>query len=137
MRSKGFTIIELMIGIAILAVIAGIAVPIYNNYIREARLGAARTNMEGLRIYLEDWRLDNGSYDVDGSGSFDPEALAQLDWQPEGDKNAYIYSVTATTNTYAVLVEWAADTSQWVRCEGRMDTCCDNETSGATKTACP
>ena len=53
-----------MIAIAILTVIAGIAIPAYNGYIREARINAATANIEPLRIALEDFWLDNGTYGV-------------------------------------------------------------------------
>jgi len=66
--SHGFTLVELMIAIAIISVIAAIAIPAYNGYITEARIAAARSNIDSLRLFLEDYRLDNGTY-VGPSGS--------------------------------------------------------------------
>ena len=91
---KGFTLVELMIAIAILVVIVGIAIPAYNGYIREARLGAARANIEPLRLALESHWLDNaeyvaGAWNPDGSKSLE----STLDWKPDGDKNLFTYNV--------------------------------------------
>lgn len=130
---SGFTLIELMITIAVLAVIAAIAVPIYNGYIREAKLGAARSNADTLRLALEDWRLDNGTYEVGGSSDFNPKSTAALGWSPDGDQGAFTYAVVgASTTSYTIEVTHV--TGVWLRCENRMDKCCDGTGS---PTACP
>ncbi len=137
--AQGFSLIELMIAVAILSVLALIAIPAYNGYTREARYGAARANMGSLRISLEDFRLDNATYRVDGADSYDPEAkVAALGWSPDGDGDNYVYTVTATTNSYDVLAEiGSAGSGRWVLCQNRMNDCCDDSTSGASTTACP
>ncbi|MCB1873657.1 MAG: prepilin-type N-terminal cleavage/methylation domain-containing protein [Gammaproteobacteria bacterium] len=104
----GFTLVELMIAVAILTIIAGIAIPAYNGYIREARISAAAANIEPLRIALEDYWLDNGTYNV-GSGSWTPGGNVllpnTLNWQPDpGDKNMFNYSVTSNANSYSISV---------------------------------
>ena len=48
-----------MIAVAILAIVAAIAIPAYNGYIRESRLGAMRMNLDTLRIAVEAYRLDS------------------------------------------------------------------------------
>ncbi len=58
-----------MITVAILSVIVAIAIPAYNGYITEARLSTARSNMDSLRLFLEDHRLDNGTYVGDSGAS--------------------------------------------------------------------
>ena len=130
---KGFTLVELMITVAVLVTIAAIAIPAYNGYVREARYGAARANMGSLRISLEDFRLDNGTYAVT-TVPFDPEAQAALGWEPDGDNNLYTYSiVTAATTTYDVLVRFDGG---WVRCNNRMNICCDDQ-NNASVVGCP
>ena len=117
---------------SILAIISLIAIPAYQGYIREAQLSTARANADSLRVFLEDWRLDNNTYQV-GGATFDPKATAQLGWSPDGDNDLYVYAVVnATTNNYTVNV--TGPSGHWLRCEDRMQTCFDG--IGASS-ACP
>jgi len=134
---SGFTLVELMIAVAILAIVSAIAIPAYNGYTREARLGAARVNADSIRIFLEDFQLDNGTYKAGGNTTF---TTAQLDthfnWKPDGDNGVFSYSVVnVTTNSYDILVEHTAS-GDWVRCENRMNNCCDGKAADSSA-ACP
>jgi len=133
---RGLTLIELMVVVAIITVIAAIAVPAYNGYITEARLGAARMNADSLRVFMEDYFLDNASYIVGGDTTYtEAELDTNFGWTPDGDNDAYSYSVTVTTTSWDITVQHTA--GGWIRCENRMNNCCDSETAGASLAACP
>lgn len=61
-NNNGFTLIELMVTVAILGVLAGIAIPAYNGYIKTAKMSEAHNNLAALRLAEEEFFLENNSY---------------------------------------------------------------------------
>jgi type IV pilus assembly protein PilE len=76
-QQSGFTIIELMIAVAIIAILAAIALPAYNDYTQRAKLTEAFTGMADFRVRMEQFYQDNRRYDgpgLDGCGSASPNS---------------------------------------------------------------
>ena len=61
-RSKGFTLIELMIVVAIIGILASIAVPAYSDYILRGRAAEATSKLADLRVKMEQSFQDNRFY---------------------------------------------------------------------------
>lgn len=61
-RSGGFTLIELMITVAILAILASIALPSYTSYITRGKITEATSTLAEMRVKLEQWYQDNRNY---------------------------------------------------------------------------
>lgn len=65
-RIHGFTLIELMITVAVLGIIAAIAVPAYNNYVTRGKLTEAFGTLSDFRVRMEQFYVDNRNYGVAG-----------------------------------------------------------------------
>lgn len=59
---RGFTLIELMITVAVLAIIAGIAIPAYNGYIKSSRFAEAQNEFAKIKIAQSEFFLENNTY---------------------------------------------------------------------------
>ena len=92
-RQAGYTLIELMVTIAIIGVLAAIAIPAYQGYISSGKEGTARTNARALAGFLETYYYENDSY-VAGEYTETTDTLtAVLDWRPEGDQDKFDYEI--------------------------------------------
>ncbi|MCB1785698.1 MAG: prepilin-type N-terminal cleavage/methylation domain-containing protein [Gammaproteobacteria bacterium] len=58
-RQTGFTLIELMLAVAILAILSAIAIPFYRGYVNEARIGTVIEDIRQIELILTDLYLDN------------------------------------------------------------------------------
>lgn len=120
-----------MIVIAIMVTLTAIAIPLYNGYIREGHYAAMRSNMNGLRTPIEDYRLENPTY----VGATADPGISQI--ITDLNSGAYTFTVSLGTNSYDV--QGVHSPTVWTRCENRMNKCCDADTPSATgpTSACP
>ena len=61
-NQKGFTLIELMIVIAVIGVLAAVALPQYQKYIGKSEAASALATLSGLRTNIEAYTLEQGSF---------------------------------------------------------------------------
>ena len=58
----GFTLIELMIVVAIVAILSAVAVPAYSSYSMRGKIPDATSNLAALRVSMEQFYQDNRNY---------------------------------------------------------------------------
>jgi general secretion pathway protein G len=80
-RQGGFTLVEMLLVLVILATLAAIVVPKFAGRSEQARITAAQTQIANLEIVLDSFEVDNGTYPKGSNG------LRDLVEQPSYAKN--------------------------------------------------
>ena len=95
-RMKGFTLLELMIVIAIISLLAGVAYPSYQNSVRKANRAVGKAALLELAGRQEQYFVNNKSYASDITDL--QVAGAGLDNQGTFSATGTIYTVSIATN---------------------------------------
>ena len=59
---RGFTLIEIMIVVAIVGILASVALPMYNSYLARGKVVEAHSTLTSARIQMEQYYQDNRTY---------------------------------------------------------------------------
>ncbi len=95
----GFTLIELMVAVAIISILAVIAVPNYADYVKRSRIVDATSRLSDFRVRMEQYFLDNRKYSADTGqcGVPDPTPTGAESFKVQCNLNDdRSYTVTAT-----------------------------------------
>jgi type IV pilus assembly protein PilE len=100
---KGFSLIEMLVVIALVAILAGIAYPMYTQHVIKVRRTEGQTALLSLAAHMERYFTENNSYE----GATIPHDIQQ---------NFYRLAIkTATAHTYqlsATAIGWQSNDTQ-------------------------
>ena len=93
--AKGFTLVELMIVVAIVAILATFAVPAYNDYVRQGYRADGKATLLEIQLAQERHRANNTEYaECLGSSCADNASLGWSNDKITGDY--YDFAITAS-----------------------------------------
>jgi type IV pilus assembly protein PilE len=91
----GFTLVEMVIVVAVVALLAAIALPHYGDHVRRSRIGEATSRLADHRVRLEQHFLDHRTYANGGACGVAVPAF-------DAAKEAFELTCVATASTYTV-----------------------------------
>jgi type IV pilus assembly protein PilE len=99
-RSSGFTLIEVMIVVTIIAILSAIGFPAYTDHIRRANRSEATAALLEAQQFMERYYGASNRYSTAADGN--PALPTRLQTIPAGGPTRYTLSVAATVNTYTL-----------------------------------
>lgn len=99
-NKPGFTIVELLIVIVVIAILAAITIVAYNGIQQRARASEASAALSQAKKKLELYKVDNSSYPASGNLSAAGVTDGDVSFQYTSDGSTYCITGTATNVSY-------------------------------------
>jgi type IV pilus assembly protein PilE len=103
----GFTLLELMITVAVIGILAAIAIPAYTDYITRSKIVGATSRMGDIRTQMEKSFMDNRTYPVGAACNAQPSIIA-YNADPSADFQISCPPATATATSYTLQADGVA-----------------------------
>ncbi|MEX3074067.1 pilin [Vibrio alginolyticus] len=105
-KQQGFTLIELMIVVAVIGVLASIAIPQYQKYVAKSEVASALATLTGVKTNVEAFAVENGDFPDGSSTNETTDALGVPSSIPSGT-----ISFTPSTSAAAGTIKFAFNSS--------------------------
>lgn len=91
-QQRGFTLLELMVTFAIIAILATIAIPAYSEYVKQGKVAEATSTLADLRIRTEQYFQDTRTYE---NAPCEPEPGTTKHFDFVCERGPATYTITA------------------------------------------
>lgn len=137
-RQRGFTLIEIMIVVAIVGILSAVALPSYRDYVTRGRIPEATSALSTYQVKMEQWFQDNRKYrdsssacgalnSDDNSGKYftisctaSSDTAYTLTAAGKSAMSGFTYTVNQSGGkaTSAVPSGWTTSNSCWITAKG-------------------
>lgn len=104
MDKKGFTLMELMVTVAIIGILAAIAIPSYTSYMQRGRMAAAYSDIQVISLLEEKAYAQNGQYTT-YAGLVNTFGLKVADVQKYYNLDINLFTNTSTNDRFVIYAE--------------------------------
>ncbi len=105
-RQGGFTLVEMLLVLVILATLAAVVVPKFAGRSKQAKVTAAKSQISNLEIAIDLFEVDMGYYPKAGNDLRDlieePNSSSVQDWQGRTLRRAYLRIHGGTTTSITI-----------------------------------
>lgn len=102
---KGFTLIELMIVVAIIGILASIALPAYQTYVAKSNITSIQASAAAGKTEIWQYYIENGEMPDDAASIPSMEAVMKKTSLPGGSKGTYTVKQNTNTATWTVSLD--------------------------------
>lgn len=135
-RRSGFTMIELLVVVALVAILTALALPSYRSYLIRGRIPDATSQLSAKRVRMEQFYQDNRSYKDAPAGATDDSSSPYFKFSADGGEGdtrsdtgyvlyatgkgamtGFTFSVdqsNARSSTVTGVSGWNGNTSCWI-----------------------
>ncbi len=106
-KSSGFTLIEVMVAMAIVAILAAVALPSYRNYTLRGKIPEATSNLGAKRVKMEQFFQDNRTYAGATAAALDQSSSQYFDFS--GVTSTSTYTLTAVGKNSMAGFQFSVD----------------------------
>jgi len=103
-NKKGFTLVELLVVMTIIMVLTVVGMINYGNANKKSRDAKRKSDLESVRVALEMYRQDNGSYPADEDVLVD-DYIKELPEDPQFPTKSYTYVISDYEYTLSADLE--------------------------------
>lgn len=122
-NNRGFTLIEIVVGVAILALLAAVLVPFVGRYLEDARLARAKSDVNNIAATIANFNRDMALYPVFADGT---------DLQKAKETLVVLYTKEGEDPSVGSGTGWAADAEAATNYDTLENQLIGNKPSGDT-----
>ena len=129
-KQQGFTLIELMIVVAIIGILAAIAIPQYQSYVKRAKVTEAINATSACKTSVAEYYSVNGELPPDGAAGCQAQSsdyVSSVEWNAANDEiRANIQGISgiyndSDTGYYALTASTSSDNLTWSCSSSHID----------------